>query len=332
MYWFETAEVCLYVVPLYLLYIRILYVLATRRQDFHSHFYKIVLVSGVFDLIGCTLALFDRFLNTDLFATYIRPHFKSREYTFALTPISYLTYHSVYAAQIAPLLMAFNRMCSLCFPLEYDKIWKRCKLILFVCFGLLPYSMAWYIPFNRSGFTFDDTKLWFNYTGFDYDHTRTFGIEDAVVTEYFAGTCALLAFICNLVNVCMLIRHKMKGYITGQREINLVLCSTIIFCTQCCVMMGQYMFSMGSFNIYFLLRFVLTIVAEVQYILPALIIVLSIGSLREAVFRPLLSSNEVSLFKTDKKSRNTISMNNHNSDSVKSQSSVVIGQYRQAVP
>ncbi|CAD5233307.1 unnamed protein product [Bursaphelenchus xylophilus] len=296
MFWFETAEVCLCSFPLFILYIRVLYVLARRRASFASHFYTIMLVGGVFDVLGCSFYLvLIRLVNTDWFVNNIMSSVM-KKFTFYGTPVIYLEYHCMYTAQISPLVMAFNRMCSLCFPLRYDRIWKHWKPILFVCYVILPFSFAWYILLNRSGFTFDVTPLWFNYSGYDYDHTYTFGIMDAVVTLYLSLGCAVLAFCLNLVNVCMLIRHKMKGYVTGKREANLVICSTVIFFVQCCVVLGQHIYMSGAFNIYVTLRFIIPPTLEAQFVFPALVIVLSIGSLREVVFSPLFNSRPIITF------------------------------------
>ncbi|CAD5213991.1 unnamed protein product [Bursaphelenchus okinawaensis] len=254
-----------------------------------------MLVGGIVDCLGGSQQAFTHFINSDYFMVHIRPLLK-KKFTWGFTPLCYLMYHCMYSAQITPVLMAYNRMCSLCFPLKYNMLWKHYKIILFVAYAILPYSLAFYLPFNKAGLTFDNTTLWFNYTGFDYDHTFTLGIVDAEVTQYLSVICALLGVTCNFINVCMLIRHRINGYITGKREVNFVICCTINFIAQCLVAAGQYIFISGIVNIYVALRFILPVTIGSHFVLPGLVIVASIAPLRHAVLRPFMTKKSAVMF------------------------------------
>ncbi|CAD5230793.1 unnamed protein product [Bursaphelenchus okinawaensis] len=90
----------------------------------------------------------------------------------------------------------------------------------------------------------------------------------------------------NLVNVGFLIKHRLKGYISGKLEVNLVICSAIVFVVQTGLGIGQYIFESGLVDIFITLRFIVPPTVHMQFLLPALIIVCSIGPLRQAAFKP----------------------------------------------
>ncbi|CAD5213553.1 unnamed protein product [Bursaphelenchus okinawaensis] len=289
MLWFEAIYMLVYCIPLYLMCIRMLYILWRRRKHFQSPFYKIVLVSGVFDCIGITLHHFtNRLANTEFFIEYILPYVFG--YHYWLIPVNYMAYHCLHSALLSSFLMAFNRLTSF-LPFYYDKIWQYQKLIMYACFGVLPFCLVFYMLLNPAGFTHDDTQLWFSYVGFDYEKDMTFGIVDSVVTFYYYLIISVTTFGLNLCNVAMLIRLRQKELTKMNRERPLTYSAIVIFVVQLAVMAAYFMFTINFLNVYVWLRFVLSPVTETLYLTPSLIVVVYVPSLRKEVFR---RSSEVS--------------------------------------
>uniref|UniRef100_A0A1I7SEG7 7TM_GPCR_Srx domain-containing protein n=2 Tax=Bursaphelenchus xylophilus TaxID=6326 RepID=A0A1I7SEG7_BURXY len=138
--------------------------------------------------------------------------------------------------------------------------------------------------FNKAGFTYDNTELWFTYTGFDYDHNITFGLVDGVVTFYYFLVLSLITFVLNVANVVLLTRIKNKELAKVKRERQLTYSTLIIFGVQCTVMFAYLSFNVQALNVYVFLRFVLAPVTELLYLMPSVIIITYVVPLRKMVF------------------------------------------------
>ncbi|CAD5232512.1 unnamed protein product [Bursaphelenchus xylophilus] len=253
-----------------------------RDHHFASVFYKILFVSGIMDALGYTNAILTgRLPNTDFFVEYLLVPLMTP--TFALSPFKYLTNHAILCAQVTPFLLAVNRLTSLFTPLYYERIWKPYKIIIGTFYFVLPFGLCWFLLLNPAEFTYDDTKQWFTFVGFDYDHQFSVGYSTSNMTLYFTMFFAVTSFLVNVFNVGLLVKLRMERLINISREKSLMICTFVVFIAQTTVVMGEYFFVTKFFNIYVTLRFLLPPMFEIMFLFPCVISTLTVPPLRYAV-------------------------------------------------
>lgn len=102
-----------------------------------------------------------------------------------------------------------------------------------------------------------------------------------------------ITLILNIINMFMLIRHK---YFKGQKIKNdkgMVVCTVFVYINEVFIILSQYVFVSEVFAINFTLRFVIPYITETHYLLPGVIIVITVSPLRKIAFGALFGDREI---------------------------------------
>uniref|UniRef100_A0AC35ESX4 Serpentine receptor class gamma n=1 Tax=Panagrolaimus sp. PS1159 TaxID=55785 RepID=A0AC35ESX4_9BILA len=232
----------IYLIPTYILYLVILYVMfiSKFKTQFYGSFYKIFGLSAIFNVICSILYnLQVRFPQTPALISIVHS-WGSRSFfvTFLQTGIWY-TYN---VAHLLNFFISFNRFTVFLLKIHYNAFWRKwLSYFIGICL-IVPCFLMWHVPFTdiylKPKYSSDPNGLWNYATG----HPEIFSWMSASRFTVFllTGTAS-----CSLIFNCYVILQLVKDNFTptsqkktSKQDIKLsfyamvVFASDMIYCVQ----------------------------------------------------------------------------------------------------